>query len=110
MIVRTWRGRTSILNQPAYVEHFRRNVIPELQAIRGFLGSSLLRRNLSSEVEVFVLTKWTSMDAIRMFAGSDIERAVVAPDAAAVLVEYDHTVVHYEIVHEVNPAVESQPG
>jgi heme-degrading monooxygenase HmoA len=102
MIVRTWRGRTSISNQPAYAEHFRRNVIPELQAIKGFLGASLLRRNLSGEVEVFVLTKWTSMDAIRMFAGSDVDKAVVAPEAAAVLLEYDRTVRHYEVVHEVN--------
>ena len=104
MIVRTWRGRTSILNQPAYVGHFRRNVIPELRAIKGFLGASLLRRDLSGEVEVFVLTKWTSMDAIRMFAGSDVDKAVVAPEAASLLVEYDRTVSHYEVVHEVNPA------
>jgi hypothetical protein len=77
MIVRTWRGRTSISNQSAYAEHFTRNVIPELQV---------------------VLTKWISMDAIRVFAGSDIEKAVVAPEAAAVLVEYDRTVRHYEVV------------
>jgi len=44
------------------------------------------------------------MDAIRMFAGSDVERAVVAPEAAAVLIEYDRTVDHYEVVHEVKPA------
>jgi heme-degrading monooxygenase HmoA len=104
MIVRTWRACTSLSNQPMYVEHFEKNVIPELREIKGFLGASLLRRNLSGEVEVFVLTKWTSMDAIRMFAGSDVEKAVVAPEAAAVLIEYDRTVSHYEVVHEVNPA------
>jgi heme-degrading monooxygenase HmoA len=104
MIVRTWRGRTSISNQPVYVEHFERNVIPELQEIKGFLGAELLKRNLSGEIEVFVLTKWASMDAIRMFAGRDVDRAVVAPEAAAVLVEYDRTVCHYEVTHEVKPA------
>lgn len=103
MIVRTWRGRTSISNQSAYAEHFKRYVIPELQAIRGFLGASLLKRNLSGEVEVFVLTEWTSMDAIRAFAGNDVDKAVVAPEAAAVLVEYDRLVSHYEVVHDVNP-------
>ncbi|HXN19561.1 MAG TPA: antibiotic biosynthesis monooxygenase [Candidatus Binatus sp.] len=102
MIVRTWRGRTSISNQSAYLEHFRRSVIPELQAIKGFRGASLLIRNLSGEVEVFVLTKWTSLEAIRMFAGNAIEKAVVAPEAAAVLVEYDRAVRHYEVVHEMN--------
>jgi heme-degrading monooxygenase HmoA len=104
MIVRTWRGRTSISNQAAYAEHFKRNVIPELQAIKGFLGAALLKRDLPGEAEVFVLTKWISMDAIRVFADSDIEKAVVAPEAAAVLVEYDRTVRHYEVVYEVDQA------
>ena len=68
------------------------------------MGAALLKRDLTGEAEVFVLTKWISMDAIRVFAGSDIEKAVVAPEAAAVLVEYDRTVRHYEVVSEVNQA------
>jgi heme-degrading monooxygenase HmoA len=86
-----------------YVEHFKRNVIPERQAIKGFLGAELLKRDLPGEAEVFVLSKWISMDAIRVFAGSEVEKAVVAPEAAAVL-KYDRTVGHYELVYEVNQA------
>jgi hypothetical protein len=40
------------------------------------------------------------MDAIRGCAGADITKAVVDPAGAAVLIEFDTTVQHYEVVEE----------
>lgn len=40
------------------------------------------------------------MDAIRAFAGDDVESAVVEPEAVAALVSFDRTVQHYEVVQE----------
>jgi hypothetical protein len=39
----------------------------------------------------------TSSDAIRVFAGSNVETAVV-PNVHAMMIDYDHVVRHYEIV------------
>jgi heme-degrading monooxygenase HmoA len=100
MIVRAWRGLAAAGKQDAYPEHFRRNVLPDLKAIDGFLGVSLLRRATSNGVEFLVLTRWTSMDAIHAFAGSEVGRAVVEPQAMTALVDYDRTVAHYEVVDE----------
>jgi heme-degrading monooxygenase HmoA len=97
MIVRSWRGRAAKGNA-AYVEHFRRNVMPELREIEGFLGASLLREERAADVEFLVLTRWASMDAVRAFAGADAARAVVEPEAVAALTDYDRTVHHYEVV------------
>ena len=97
MIVRSWRGRAAKGNA-AYVEHFRRNVMPELREIEGFLGASLLREDRADEVEFLVLSRWASMDAVRAFAGTDVTRAVVEPEAVAALIDYDRTVHHYEVV------------
>lgn len=47
--------------------------------------------------EFLVITLWDSMDAIRRFAGEDSERAVVEPEARAVLAEFDDFVRHYEV-------------
>jgi heme-degrading monooxygenase HmoA len=97
MIVRAWRGRAAKGN-PAYIEHFRRNVMPELREIEGFLGASLLREERADEIEFLVLSRWASMDAVRGFAGADVSRAVVEPEAVAALKDYDRTVHHYEVV------------
>ncbi len=48
-----------------------------------------------------VVTRWDSLESIRSFAGSDIERAVVEPGAAAALVEFDARVRHYEVLEEL---------
>jgi len=98
MIVRAWRGRAARNNPGAYIEHFRRNVMPELREIEGFLGASLLREDRADEIEFLVLTRWASMDAVRTFAGNDASHAVVEPEAVAALKDYDRTVRHYEVV------------
>jgi heme-degrading monooxygenase HmoA len=100
MIVRTWRGRAPASNPIAYSEHFSRSVLPELRRIEGFLGASLLRQDGPEHVEFLVLTRWASMEAIRAFAGDDIKNAVVEPDAAAALLDFDRTVQHYEVVED----------
>jgi heme-degrading monooxygenase HmoA len=101
MIVRSWRGRASRSNASSYVEFFSRKVLPILRGIDGFAGVSLLKQHSSSDVEFLVLTRWASLDAIRAFAGDDIRKAVVEPEAAALLVAFDPTVEHFEVVEEV---------
>jgi heme-degrading monooxygenase HmoA len=98
MIVRAWRGRAARGNPGPYIEHFRKNVLPELKEIEGFLGASLLREDRADEIEFLVLSRWASMDAVRAFAGADVTRAVVEPEAVASLEDYDRAVHHYEVV------------
>lgn len=105
MIVRAWRGRAPAAKPHDYPGHFRRRVAPELARIAGFLGASLLRQDRGKEVEFLVLTRWASMDAIRAFAGDEVEKAVVEPDAVATLISFDSTVQHYEVVEEFSRPV-----
>jgi heme-degrading monooxygenase HmoA len=101
MIIREWRGRASSSQADAYPKHFREKVIPELRHVPGFAGAQLGRRKLGDKIEFLVLTRWRSMDAIRAFAGMDVEQAVVEPDTVAALIEFDGRVRHYDIVEEV---------
>lgn len=103
MIVRAWRGYASPDNPDAYPDHFRRNVMPELRAVDGFLGARLMRSDNAGEIEFLVHTRWRSMEAIRAFAGDDAERAVVEPEAVRALVRYDERVRHYEVVEDFDP-------
>ena len=54
-------------------------------------------RAVPGAIEVVVITFWESVDAIRGFAGADLERAVVADEAAALLTQFDRRVRHYEL-------------
>jgi len=73
-----------------------------LRALDGYRGASLLRRDVDGETELIVITRWHSLDAVRAFAGADVEAAVVE-DAAALLSRYDERVRHYDIVSDDVP-------
>jgi heme-degrading monooxygenase HmoA len=103
MIIREWRGRASLARAEEYPAHFRKNVVPELLQIEGFCGAHLSQRRTADRVEFLVLTHWRSMDAIRLFAGDNIEDAVVEPDAVAALEDFDSSVRHYEVLEDVAP-------
>jgi len=68
-----------------------------LRKVDGYAGAVLLERDISDAVEIIVITWWRSLDAIRGFAGTDIEGAVVADEAASLLTQFDYHVRHYEV-------------
>ena len=96
-ILRQWSARAAGAQLPKYLEHFSINVLPELRSVEGFLGVSVSIRRTATEAEIFVETRWRSLEAIRAFAGADLEAAVVAPEAAALLRDFDRRVRHYEV-------------
>jgi heme-degrading monooxygenase HmoA len=101
MIIREWRGRATIERGAAYPTHFRDDVVPELQCISGFLGAYLSQRQVNDKIEVLVLTKWSSIKAIKAFAGCDVVKAVVVPGAVTASVDFDDTVQHYEVIETI---------
>ena len=101
MVERVWSGRAkSPGDAAAYAAYFQRVVVPELRAVPGYRGARLSQRETAGGVEIVVNTTWESLDAIRGFAGDDIEHAVVHGEAAALLAGYDRAVRHFEIVSE----------
>ena len=98
MVVRLWCARTTNAQSRAYLQHFSSEVLPALRKFAGYVSSSVLTRLTESGVEILVLTVWQSLSAIEAFAGPDRETAVVAPEAAALLTDYDRRVRHFEVV------------
>ena len=98
MIERTWRGVANIDTANRYIEHLKTDTFPKVRNISGNVDAKVLRRDLKTQVEFLVVTTWASIDAIKAFAGENIETAVVLEEAQAALSEYDATVKHYELV------------
>ena len=58
-------------------------MLPQLRKLEGFLGLSVCEAEQGDRVEILVISRWASMDAIKAFAGPKPERAVVDPGAWA---------------------------
>jgi heme-degrading monooxygenase HmoA len=106
MISRIWHGWTTPENADIYETMLKEEIFIGIQErhIRGFKGIQLLRREVEKKVEFITIMLFTSLDAVREFAGEDYEAAVVPQKARAVLAHFDARSQHYEVRAERNEA------
>jgi heme-degrading monooxygenase HmoA len=100
MILRLWTAETTVGKAPAYQAFLTGSIFPQLRRIPGFQGAELFLKETADRVDVMVQTRWSSLDAIRQFAGEDISLAMVEPEARAVLTRFDAHVAHYDLAAE----------
>lgn len=98
MISRQWKGVVRPGKADEYLAHLRRETLPALQRIDGFVTAAVLKREVEDGTEFEIATIWRSAAAIEAFAGADVTLAVVPPAARALLARYEERTVHYEIV------------
>ncbi len=99
MISRIWHGWTTHDNADAYERLLRSEIFEGIAArtMDGFLGIDLLRREHAQEVEFVTVMWFASLPAVRAFAGTDYEAAVVPAAARALLRRFDARSAHYEV-------------
>ena len=98
MISRQWRGVAKRADADRYVVHLRTETFPQLARIAGFIDAKILRRIVEDGVEFRIVTTWELVEAIKRFAGERPEAAVVPEQVQAMMVRYDRTVDHYEVI------------
>lgn len=98
MIARTWHGRVRATDADAYHAYLLRTGAADLRATPGNRGVYVLRRIEGEEAHFVLMSLWDSRDAIRAFAGEDIERARYYPEDATYLLELEPTVTHYDVM------------
>ncbi len=96
-IARLWHGRTDAAQADAYLEFLKARAIPDYRGTEGNLGVTIMRRIDGEVAHFLILTLWESTEAIRHFAGDDIERAKYYPEDVSFLLEFEPTVTHYQI-------------
>lgn len=79
MIMRTWRGAVRAADVDRSLAHQAATGVREYRQTPGNLGALVLRRDLGERCEVTTVSFWTSMDAVRAFAGEDPEQARSTP-------------------------------
>ena len=97
MIARTWTGVVRSADADAYADYIRETGFVEYGQTAGNRGAWLLRRDEGGRTEFLAFTLWDSVDAIKAFAGEDIEAAVYYPEDERYLIKGEDSVRHYEV-------------
>lgn len=99
MISRIWHGYTLPANADAYETLLKEEIFIGIRGrnIPGFREIQLFRRNLGAEVEFITVMWFDNLEAVRTFAGTDYEIAVVPPQARQLLAHFDERSQHYEV-------------
>ena len=100
MIARIWRGATKAEDAEPYLDYLHRTGFTEYRNTAGNRGVLGLRRIEKDRAEFLLVSLWDSKEAIRQFAGDDLEKAVFYPEDERFLVERDERVSHYEVVYD----------
>ena len=98
MIVRMWHGRVSTNKAQAYREFLNQRAIPDYQSVAGNISVYVLERQEGDVTHFITMTFWTDMDSIKGFAGNDPEVAKYYLEDKDFLLDFEPTVVHYEVV------------
>jgi hypothetical protein len=97
MIMRTWRGAVRPEDVDSYLEHQRDTGVHEYRETSGNLGVLVLRRPRGHLIEVTTISFWTSMEAVKRFAGEDPELAKFYPGDDELLAEMDSHADHFDV-------------
>lgn len=98
MIARIWRGAVRIEDADAYARYIRDTGFAEYGRTAGNCGAWMLRRDDGGETEFLTLSMWASREAIKAFAGEDIEAAVLYPEDERYLIGGKSSIAHYKVV------------
>jgi heme-degrading monooxygenase HmoA len=93
-----WHGRVPTDKARGYREFLKRRAVPDYCAVPGNVSVHILERHAGEVTHFVTMTFWEDMTAVRGFTGDDVERAKYYPEDADFLLEFEPTVVHYEVV------------
>lgn len=99
IVLRRWRSRMRTGDREAYRGYIGDTGVADYRATPGNLGCQMLMRDLGDgHTEVTTLSWWTSIEAIKGFAGEDFERSRYYPEDDRFLVEKPDFVEHHSVV------------
>ena len=81
-----------------YREFLNARAITDYQSVTGNFSVHILERSEGAITHFITLTFWKDFESIKAFAGEDVEAAKYYPEDSDFLLDFEPTVVHYEVV------------
>jgi len=101
VIARVWTGAVRTADADYYAGYIRDTGFTEYAQTPGNRGAWMLRRDEGDRTEFITWSLWESVEAIKAFAGEDIEAAVLYPEDERYLIDGESSVTHYEVVDQL---------
>lgn len=100
MIARVWRGAVSAEKADDYARYLSDSDlgVRDYASTPGNRGYTLLRRRESDRTHFLLVSLWDSRDAIRAYAGADIDRPRYHAYDLECLLDPEPAVEHYEVL------------
>jgi len=98
LVARVWHGRTAASKADEYARYLDENGVKKILAIEGNRGCQMFRRIDGDVAEFFVISYWESREAIKKFAGDDIEKTHNLPRDPEYLLELEPHVRHFDVM------------
>ena len=98
--MRLWHGEVSLEKADAYEKFMVERAAPDYGSVDGLLKLYFQRRDEESKAHFLLVTIWTSMDAIKKFAGANPELAKYYPEDDGFLLSKEKHSTMYDIFYE----------
>jgi heme-degrading monooxygenase HmoA len=98
MIARIWKGVAERSKADVFLDYMMKTGVKDFRLKKGNRGVYVLRRNGKKRVEFLMISLWDSVNAIRKFAGEEIDRASYYPEDEKFLVKLEPKVKHFEVL------------
>ncbi|HLF20457.1 MAG TPA: antibiotic biosynthesis monooxygenase [Bacteroidota bacterium] len=105
MITRVWHGKTKKEHAEEYMQYVIRTGVVGYRRTPGNMGVQIWQKDEGEFTHIYTVTLWKDLEAIKGFAGADIEKARYYPEDKKYLVEFEQNVTHYRARAFVDPGV-----
>ena len=98
VVAREWNGRVA----PARADEYHAYLVggvKKMQTVAGNLGVQIMRRDEPEAVGFTVISYWETREAIKAYAGEDIEKPHHLPRDREMLLELPDRVLHYDVTY-----------
>ena len=95
-ITRIWHGRTRSEHADEYLQFVIDTGVADYKSVPGNLSVEIWREVEGDVCHFWTVTKWDSVESIKLFAGDDYTRAKYYPEDEKYLLEFEPTVRHCE--------------
>jgi heme-degrading monooxygenase HmoA len=97
MIARIWRGRTKKEDADVYWKFLTQNAEEDCRITKGNRGVSVCKRIVGDYAEFLFISYWESVEAVKTYAGDDIDKAHYFPEDLKYVIDPAKSVDHYEV-------------